>query len=135
MSGLTNPLRRGSNDSEIGGAEAVFAAILDHSDTQQRYTVTFGEPKLIERGGEFNSSYRIKVPTFSGEDEPGTSPLEFELPEGEDELLESAFADLLEKLELDPLDGIKQVEGETATATLDSGTLQLRYDLEEEVGV
>lgn len=121
MFGILQRFGRSGNDNEIGGPDAIFAAILDHGDQPQRFTVTLGEPTLIERSPGLNNEYRVVIPTYTLPDDPETCALEYQLPEGEDEFLESELAAVLDDFDLS-LDGLEEVEGTQVPAELEGGT-------------
>jgi hypothetical protein len=129
--------RRG-NDTEsnvVGGSDAVLQAILEKTNDEQRYVVFLGEPELVDRGGEFQSQYNVRIPTSTEPGQPEPPDVEYDLPgegmeEGENDLF-----DLLEVYNIESVSNLDQLEGETVFGCIEGGAMTLRFDqMESESG-
>ena len=116
-----------SIDNVIGGADAVFTAILEHADGEQRYIVELGEPQLVDRGGQYSNDLMVRIPTFTQDGEPDPPNVEYNIPSGEDG--ESGLFDLLDAYDIDQVADIAQLEAKTVVGELEDGTITLRFDL------
>jgi hypothetical protein len=116
------------DDGVVGGADTVFQAILEKTDGGRRYTVYLGEPELVDRGGQLQSDYMVRIPTETESGDPEPPNLEYELPgddmeEGDDDLFE-----LLELYGIEAVADLGQLAGETVFGVIEGGSLTLRFD-------
>lgn len=123
----------GSNSSEtqnniVGGAEDVFHAIIENVSSDKRYVATFGEPQLVDRGGEYSSDYMVMIPTSTHPDDPNPPNIEYDLPDSEMGEATNELFDLLDYYNIDQVSDLGQLEGMEIVASLDEGTLSFQFD-------
>lgn len=75
---------RTETDEEILGPSEITEALCEPSNDYEPDSATLGEPRMVDRGGQFSGKYRIIVPVVidGGYDIPN---LEFDLPNGLDD--------------------------------------------------
>jgi hypothetical protein len=122
-----------SNSSEtqnniVGGAEDVFNAIVENVSGDKRYVATFGEPQLVDRGGEYSSDYMVMIPTSTRSDDPNPPNIEYDLPDAEMGEASNELFDLLDYYNIDQVSDLGQLEGMEIVASLDEGTLSFQFD-------
>jgi hypothetical protein len=122
-----------SNSSEtqsniVGGAEDVFHAIVENVSGDKRYVATFGEPQLVDRGGEYSSDYMVMIPTSTHPDDPNPPNIEYDLPDAEMGETANELFDLLDYYNIDQVSDLGQLEGMEIVASLDEGTLSFQFD-------
>jgi len=123
------------DENVVGGSDAVFQAILEHADGGKRYVVEFGEPELVNRGGEFSTNYMTRIPTFTAPGDPEPPNLEYEIPDGGiEDGGDSQLFDLLDLYEIEVISDLGDLEGETVMATFENGVLTFQFDEIQQVG-
>jgi len=117
-----------TNDEVVGKSEEVFQAILENAEGEQRYLVEFGEPELIDRGGDFSNDYATRIPTSTQDGDPEPPNIEYELPDSDMEEEDSALFKLLELYDIETVSALGELEGKSVWGTFEDGTLSLRFD-------
>lgn len=122
--------RSNATEKIVGGSDAVFEAILERSTDGKRYVVTFGEPQLVDRGGDYSQDYMAQIPTSTAPGDPEPPNIEYNLPDPDETLEESSdeLFNLLDVYDIGALSDLGDLEGETVIATFEQGTLTLRFD-------
>jgi hypothetical protein len=128
-------LRRlfGSSSAEtekniVGGAEDVFHAIIENVGGDKRYVARFGEPQLVDRGGEYSSDYMVMIPTSTHPDDPNPPNIEYDLPDAEMGEASNRLFDLLDYYDIDQVSDLAQLEGKEIVASFDDGVLTFQFD-------
>lgn len=126
---VVSRLRRflSSNDT-IGNAGAVFEAISERSTIGHRYVGVFGEPDVVDRGGQYTTDLHVVVPLFSeNPNDPSPANLEYDLPDGLEDA-EAQFFDILEIFGIDDLTNLGDIEGKNIPLDFEDGTLVPLWD-------
>lgn len=113
-----------SNDNEtLGDAGAVFDAISERSDFGFRYVGTFGEPDVVNRGGNYTDDYHVIIPFYTEDpNDPDPANLEYDLPDGMEDA-EAEFYEVLERFGITDLSQLGDVEGKNVPLDFEDGTL------------
>jgi hypothetical protein len=112
----------------IGGAEDVFHAILENVDGDKRYVARFGEPQLVDRGGEYSTDYMVMIPTSTHSDDPDPPNIEYDLPDSEMGEASNQLFDLLDFYDIDQVSDLAQLEGQEIVASFEDGVLKFQFD-------
>lgn len=112
----------------IGGAETVFHAILENVDGDKRYIAEFGEPELVDRGGQFASDYMVRIPTFTASGDPNPPNIEYDLPDAEMGETTNELFELLDYFNIDQVSDLGDLEGEQIVTAFKDGVLTLQFD-------
>lgn len=115
-------------DNVIGGADEVFRAILESASDEKRFLTVFGEPKLIDRGGEFSTDYMVQIPTFTSSGDPEPPNIEYDLPDGENGDQTHELFEMLDYYDIDQVSNLKQLEGKEIMAAFQDGVLSFQFD-------
>ncbi|WP_206668654.1 hypothetical protein [Halorubrum depositum] len=120
----------GSNDDDfdyldLGGAEAVFNAIAERTDSGFEAQVTLGEPRLIDRG-ELTEDLYVVIPTYT-ENGPDPADLEFDLPDGIEDA-STEFFDLLDAFGIEKVADVFELAGQSAPGVRVNGTVVVDFD-------
>ncbi len=132
MFGYIRNILFGSNDSVdnniVGNSDDVFHAILENIDGDSRYVTEFGEPRLVDRGGQFSTDYMVQIPTFTQQGDPEPPNIEYNLPDAEMGDTTHELFELLDYYNIDQVSDLGKLQGESIMATFENGTLSLRFD-------
>jgi hypothetical protein len=115
-----------SNDTDpnvLGGSDAVFQAILEHTDEEHRYTIELGEPELVDRGRAYKTEYMVKIPAESDPGAPDVADLEYPIPMNGEGFADTEFAELLEFFCIEEIAGLDEIEGAIVFGEIENGTL------------
>lgn len=118
-------------DNVIGGADEVFSAILENVDREKRFVTQFGEPKLIDRGGEYSTDYMVQIPTFTSSGDPEPPNIEYDLPDAEMGDNTNELFELLDYYDIDEVSDLGSLEGKTIMAAFQNGVLSFQFDAPE----
>lgn len=118
-------------DNVIGGADEVFSAILENADAEKRFVTQFGEPKLIDRGGEYSTDYMVQIPTFTSSGDPEPPNIEYDLPDAEMGDNTHELFELLDYYNIDEVSDLGSLEGETIMAAFQNGVLSFQFEAPE----
>lgn len=108
------------SDDEPRGADAIAAAIYERSQEAHPEIGGLGEPRMVDRGGQYSNSLKIIVPvTLRG---GYTVPnLEFSLPDGLDD--ETAlFYDFLDEYGIEDVANLADLDGAEIHINWSDGT-------------
>lgn len=117
-----------ADDEVIGGSGAVFNAILENIDGDKRYVTVFGEPELVDRGGQYSTDYMVRIPTFTQGGDPEPPNIEYDLPDGEMGEASNELFDLLDYFDIQQVSDLGDLEGEEIMAAFESGVLSFQFD-------
>lgn len=109
--------------SVLGGSDAVFQAVLEHTDEDIRYTIELGEPQLVDRGRAYKTEYNVKIPTESDPGAPDVADLEYPIPMNGEGFEGTEFAELLEFFGIEEIANLDEVEGAVVFGVVEDGTL------------
>jgi len=105
---------------DLGGADAVFNAIAERTDSGFEVQIELGEPRLIDRG-ELTEDLYVVIPTYT-ENGPDPADLEFDLPDGiEDAAAE--FFDLLDAFGIEKVADVFELSGQSVPGERVNGTV------------
>jgi hypothetical protein len=128
---IRNLLFRRSNDDDpldyldLGGADAVFNAIAERTDSGFEVQIELGEPRLIDRG-ELTEDLYVVIPTYTANG-PDPANLEFDLPDGiEDAAAE--FFDLLDAFGIEKVADVFELSGQSVPGERVNGTVVPNFD-------
>jgi hypothetical protein len=121
---------RRSNDEpleyrELGGAEAVFNAIAERTNSGFEAQITLGEPRLIDRG-ELTEDLHVVIPT-STDNGPDPADLEYDLPDGIEDASAEFFA-LLDAFNIEKVADVFELSGQTAPGVRVNGTVAVDFE-------
>lgn len=117
---------RTPTENVVGGSDEVFHAILENANGEKRYIAEFSEPELVDRGSEFSTDYMVRIPTETPPGDPEPPNIEYDLPDGEMGDSSNELFDLLDYYNIDQVSDLGLLEGETAVATFENGSLTLQ---------
>jgi len=110
---------------DLGGADAVFNAIAERTDSGFEVQIELGEPRLIDRG-ELTEDLYVVIPTRT-ENGPDPADLEFDLPDGiEDAAAE--FFDLLDAFGIEKVADVFELSGQSVPGERVNGTVVPNFD-------
>ena len=105
---------------DLGGADAVFNAIAERTDSGFEVQIELGEPRLIDRG-ELTEDLYVVIPTYT-DNGPDPADLEFDLPDGiEDAAAE--FFDLLDAFGIEKVADVFELSGQSVPGERVNGTV------------
>lgn len=108
------------------GAEAIRTAVQEYQTLSERdYSVTFGQPYVIEEGGQFFNDPKVAVPILNGPFKE-RQKLVFDIPRGEDYELEE-FNQLLTLFGL-TFETMEELAGEEAPVRFVAGNLVVDWE-------
>ncbi|QRD99698.1 hypothetical protein VOLN27_73 [Halorubrum virus VOLN27B] len=127
---IRNLLFRRSNDDDLdyldlGGAEAVFNAITERTDSGFEVQIELGEPRLIDRG-ELTEDLYVVIPTYT-ENGPNPADLEFDLPDGIEDA-SAEFFDLLDAFGIEKVADVFELSGMSVPGERVNGTVVPKFD-------
>ncbi|AAL54953.2 hypothetical protein HfxHF1_245 [Halophage HF1] len=120
----------GSNDDDrdyhdLGGADAVFNAITERTDSGFEVQIELGEPRLIDRG-ELTEDLYVVIPTYT-ENGPNPADLEFDLPDGIGDA-SAEFFDLLDAFGIEKVADVFDLRGKSVPGERMSGTVVPKFN-------
>lgn len=117
-----------TEQASLGNAHAVLEAISERSDYGFRYVGVFGEPDVVDRGGQYTTDLHVVVPLYSeNPDDPAPANLEYDLPDGLEDS-NSEFFDILEAFGIDDLTELGDIQGKNIPLDFENGTLVPLWD-------
>lgn len=132
MIGFLRKLLFGGSDpvesNIVGNSDDVFRAILENINGDSRYVTQFGEPRLVDRGGDFSTDYMVQIPTFTQSGDPEPPNIEYDLPEAEMGETTNELFELLDYYNIEQVSDLGELKGESIMATFEEGVLSLRFD-------
>lgn len=115
-------------DNVVGGADEVFSAILENANGEKRFVTQFGEPKLVDRGGQYSTDYMVQIPTTTRQGEPEPPNIEYDLPDAEMGDNTHELFELLDYYDIDEVSDLGSLEGEQIMAAFQDGVLSFQFD-------
>ena len=127
---IRNLLFRRSNDDnldylDLGGAEAVFNAITERTDSGFEVQIELGEPRLIDRG-ELTEDLYVVIPTYTANG-PDPADLEFDLPDGIEDA-SAEFFELLDAFGIEKVADVFELSGMSVPGERVNGTVVPKFD-------
>jgi hypothetical protein len=112
----------------VGGSNAVFDAILENAGADKRYRAEFGEPQLIDRGGQFSTQHMVRIPTETPGDDPDPPNVEYDLPGSEMGEDDNELFDLLSLYGIEQVDDLADLEGKSVPVGFENGVPTLQFN-------